>query len=246
MITALDEQLAASSARQIIVGWSALSVDIETNPSDGDRIFKIGAVRSDTDTVVSLPTGRLDPSDVVRCVDAATTGAKLLVGHNLRRHDVPQLRRQYPGLACLDLPVLDTLELSAIAFPSNPYHRLVKGYKLVSGSRNDPVKDARLTLDLLVEEVGALSEMHRIDPQWVALLHFLLHDDPPLAHLLATIRAAVVPASAEATHIARTRFGPVCCSTRLSRFSEIDAGGSAEHNIALAYALGWIRVSGRG
>ena len=125
MITALDEQLTASS-RQIIVGWSALSVDIETNPADGDRIFKIGAVRSDNDTVVSLPTSRLDPADVVRRVNTAASGARLLVGHNLRRRDVPQLRRQFPGLTCLDLPVLDTLELSAIAFPSNPYHRLVK------------------------------------------------------------------------------------------------------------------------
>jgi len=66
--TALDGQLAASS-RQIVVGWSALSVDIETNPADGDRIFKIGAVRSDNDTFVSLPTSRLDPADVVRRVN---------------------------------------------------------------------------------------------------------------------------------------------------------------------------------
>jgi len=121
---ALDEQLAGSS-RQIIVGWSALAVDIETSPADGDRIFKIGAVRSDNDSVLSLPTGRVDSADVVRRVNAATTGARLLFGRDLRRHDVPQLRRQYPGLTCLDLPVLDTLELAAIAFPSNPYHRLV-------------------------------------------------------------------------------------------------------------------------
>ena len=193
---------------------------------------------------MSLPTGRLDPADVVRRVNAAATGAKLLVGHNLRRHDVPQLRRQYPGLTCLDLPVLDTLELSAIAFPSNPYHRLVKGYKLISDSRNDPVKDARLTIDLLIEEVDALSDMQRIDPYWVALLHFLLRDEAPLAHMLATIRAAASPPAAEATHIALNRFGPVCCSTRLSRFGEIDVGGSTEHSVALAYALGWIRVSG--
>jgi hypothetical protein len=159
--TELAEQPAAVS-RQIVVGWSAFSIDIESNPADGDRIFKIGAVRSDAEVVVSLSTGRMDARDVVRRVDDAAQGARVLVGHNLRRHDVPLLRRQYPGLGCLNLPVIDTLELSAIAFPANPYHRLVKGYKLLSDSRNDPVKDARLTLDLLVEEVDALFEMHRV------------------------------------------------------------------------------------
>ena len=224
MTTALDEKLAAAT-RQIVVGWSALSVDIETNPADGDRIFKIGAVRSDNDGVVSLSTGRLEPADVVRRINAVSAGAKLLVGHNLRRHDVPQLRRQYPGLACLGLPILDTLELSAIAFPSNPYHRLVKGYKLISDSRNDPVKDARLALDLVSEEVDALFDMQRIDPEWVALLHFLLRGDGPLTHLLATIRTAAAPEPSKATEIALRRFCPVCCSTRLSRFGELDVDG---------------------
>ena len=241
--SALDEKLAAAT-RQIVVGWSALSVDIEANPADGDRIFKIGAVRSDNDDVVSLSTGRFVRADVVRRMNAASTGAKLLVGHNLRRHDVPQLRRQYPGLACLDLPILDTLELSAIAFPSNPYHRLVKGYKLISDSRNDPVKDARLALVLVSEEIDALVDMHGIDPEWVALLHFLLRGDGPLAYLLSTIRTAGAPEPAEATEVAVRRFGPLCCGTRLSQFGALDVEGGAEHSMALAYALGWIRVSG--
>ena len=243
MNSALDEKQAVAS-RQIVVGWAAFSVDIETNPADGDRIFKIGAVRSDDDMVVSLSTGRMDPTEVLRRIDSATAGARLLVGHNLRRHDVPQLRRQYPTLRCLDLPVLDTLELSAIAFPANPYHRLVKGYKLISDSRNDPVKDARLTLDLLGEEIDALADMQRSDPEWLSVLHFLLRDEPPLANLLAILRAASAPTADEATHSALHRFKPLCCSTRLARFSELDVDGGADHSMALAYALGWIRVSG--
>jgi ATP-dependent DNA helicase RecQ len=90
------EQPAAVS-RQIVAGWSVFSIDIESNPADGDRIFKIGAVRSDAEVVVSLSTGRMVARDVVRRVDDAAQGARVLVGHNLRRHDVPLLRRQYPG-----------------------------------------------------------------------------------------------------------------------------------------------------
>jgi ATP-dependent DNA helicase RecQ len=224
--------------------WRAYSLDVETNPADGDRIFKIGAVRSDSDAIVSLSTARMSPEDVIRCVDGATEGALRLVGHNLRRHDLLHLRRQYPGLRCLTLPVLDTLELSAIAFPTNPYHRLVKGYKLLSDARNDPVRDARLALDLLREEIDALTEMHLLDPEWVALLHFLLAHDAPLNELLRDIRGREAPDLPMATDLAVRRFSLLCCRTRLASFAEQDAVAAGEHRTALAYALGWIRVSG--
>ena len=230
--------------RQAVARWSLLSIDIETNPADGDRIFKIGATRSDTEAVVSLSTGRMLPEDVVRRVDAATEGATLLVGHNVRQHDHPQLLRQYPALRLLDLPIIDTLELSAVAFPTNPYHRLVKGYKLLSDSRNDPLKDARLTLDLLGDEVDALAEMQRTDPDWVRLLHFLLQGDAPLDRLLCGVRGMGAPAADEAANEATQRFAGVCCGTRVAAFAKLDAAAEHDHQMALAYALGWIRVSG--
>jgi ATP-dependent DNA helicase RecQ len=154
--------------RQVLADWAVLSVDVESNPADGDRIFKFGAARSDIDVAVNLSTNRLSGSDLARQTGDVAQGARLLVGHNIRRHDLPQLRRQYPGLKFLDLPLLDTLELSAIAFPTNPYHRLIKGYKLLSDSRNDPLKDARLALDLLADEVEALVAMQQSDPVWVS------------------------------------------------------------------------------
>ncbi len=234
----------ALDARGLVADLAAFSIDIETNPADGDRIFKIGAVRSDSDAVVSLSTGRVAVDDVVRRVDAVAAGARLLVGHNLRRHDLVQLRRQYPGLGFLDLPVLDTLEVSVLAFPSNPYHRLVKGYKLLSDSRNDPVKDARLTLDLLGDEIEALGEMQRSDPEWLTLLHFLVRDDAPLNRLLSAVRSKPFPVDDEAIRIALHRFGDVSCSTRLMEFAERTLTAGADFRMAMAYALGWIRVSG--
>jgi ATP-dependent DNA helicase RecQ len=230
--------------RQLVRQWRVFSIDVETNPADGDRIFKIGAVRSDSDAVLSLPTRRLGIEEVVRHVDALADDAELLVGHNVRRHDVVQLRRQYPGLRCLQLPVLDTLELSAIAFPTNPYHRLVKGYKLLSDSRNDPVKDARVALDLLGDEVEALAEMERVDPDWAALLHFLLAHEVPLDRLMRAIRGNGAPSAGAAATMARQRFGSLCCTTRLERFGQNDAAAQPEQKMALAYALGWTRVSG--
>lgn len=157
-------ETAATIARRLLAGWAILSVDIETNPADSDRIFKLGVARSDTNAVVSLSTRGMTAEEVAGRVNAVSQGAQFLLGHNLRRHDLPELRRQHPGLGLHDLWPIDTLELSAIAFPTNPHHRLVKGYKLLSDSRNDPLKDARLALDLLSDEIAALLEMQEADP----------------------------------------------------------------------------------
>ncbi|MBL0391588.1 RecQ family ATP-dependent DNA helicase [Ramlibacter monticola] len=191
-----------------------------------------------------LATGAQPAAVVASRVNAVAGGARVLVGHNLLRHDLPQLRRQYPGLACLDLPVIDTLEWSALAFPTNPYHRLVKGYKLVSDTRNDPLKDARITLDLLREEVEAFAAMHASDSGWVALLHFLVARDGPLDQCLLAVRGAPAPEPAVANRLASQRFASKCCATRLARIAERDLVDAPDHRNALALALGWIRVSG--
>ena len=129
-------------AKDALLGLPLLSVDVESNPADGNRIFLIGAVRNVDSRSLSLSVNRTTASGVGRQLDELARGARYLVGHNLRRHDLPALRHQYPGLSSIRLPVVDTLELSAIAFPNNPYHRLVKGYKLVSDARNEPLRDA--------------------------------------------------------------------------------------------------------
>lgn len=227
--------------RAVLARWSALSIDVETNPADDNRIFKLGAVRSDSNDYLTL--GRAPGAAIVHQVNALTDGARVLVGHNLRRHDLPQLQRQFPRLACLQLPLIDTLEWSAMAFPANPYHRLVKGYKLLSDSRNDPLKDARITLDLLADEVQAFAAMHADDPLWLSLLHFLVAHDAPLDQCLRAVRTASAPDARTGGATALSRFGSICCSHRLARVPA-DLTADPDHRFALALALGWIRVSG--
>lgn len=71
----------------------------------------------------------------------------LLCGHNIRRFDRRYLIRQWSELS--DLLLLDTLELSVLAFPLEPSHKLQKGYKLSDYASNDPLEDARATRFLL-------------------------------------------------------------------------------------------------
>ena len=169
----------SADRRRLLADLSALSIDVEVNPDDKNRIFLIGAARSDSSEHLTLRVGKLAEAEIIRRIDVIAAGARVLVGHNIRRHDLPELRRQYPHLACLVLPVIDTLEWSALAFPTNPYHRLVKGYKLLSDTRNDPLKDARIALELLGDEIDAFAGMHGRDPDWLRLLHFLVAHDRP-------------------------------------------------------------------
>jgi hypothetical protein len=90
------------------------------------------------------------PKTLSQLEDLASA-ATFVLGHNLLGHDFPVLRTTYPQLAVLNKPVIDTLYLSPLAFPQNPYHRLVKDYKLVRSSVSHPVVDARLAAEANLE-----------------------------------------------------------------------------------------------
>ena len=113
-----------------------LLLDLETRQAG--EVLKIGAGFGDREFVRA---GRFYRTAALRDLDRFAIGAECIVGHNLLLHVRAVLEKLDPALALLRLPVIDTLWLSPICFPENPYHRLVKDYKLVSESLNDPVAD---------------------------------------------------------------------------------------------------------
>ncbi|MCP2015917.1 ATP-dependent DNA helicase RecQ [Deinococcus sp. HSC-46F16] len=65
----------------------------------------------------------------------------LLVGHNIRRFDLPRLERLIGALpADFDRRVVDTLELASLAFPGEPSQALDKLYR-EHALQSDPVED---------------------------------------------------------------------------------------------------------
>jgi ATP-dependent DNA helicase RecQ len=103
--------------------------------------------------------------------------ARFLAGHNLLAHDWPILQQLRPGLRLLRLPVVDTLFLSPLAFPEVPYHALVKDYRLVKDSVNDPVADARLSVRVFCDQWQAFAEQTaRGETDLLSLLRFCLTD----------------------------------------------------------------------
>lgn len=232
-------------ARRIVAEGRLVSVDVEALPEKNNRIFAIGAVRSDrADTFNSTCSAAKAPS-VAISLNRFAHGGKVLLGHNLKRHDVPLLCDQLPQLGCLHWPVLDTLELSALAFPSNPYHRLVKGYKLITDERNNPTKDARVALNVFEETVEALLETHEQASWWLTLLHFLLRDDEGMALLLSQVREKTAPTGEMAARIVIARFAERCCTTHLKALAADMEGSSTNHDPwSVAFALSWVRVAG--
>ena len=123
-----------------------LLLDLET---DGSKLYHIGAVYSGQ---TFERKGHFNLRTALKDLDTFASAAKYVLGHNLLGHDFPVLESLAPDLHLLHKPVVDTLYLSPLAFPENPYHRLVKDYKLVRDSINDPVADARLAALVLGDQ----------------------------------------------------------------------------------------------
>ena len=180
MNTAKDDSVALKLYDVILS--KCLLLDLETTQQD--RILKIGAVIGDQ---TFFRTGQFDVKTALAELDRFSQGVDCVVGHNLVQHDLAVLAKKNPTLALLRLPIIDTLLLSPMCFPENPYHRLVKDYKLVSESLNDPVADARLAGVFLGEEIQSLRGMSQAAPDAFRCLQFLLCQDSAGMHVFSRV-----------------------------------------------------------
>ena len=124
-----------------------LLLDLETLPNG--ELLKIGVARGTEEHAL---TGRRSKSADGGVLDTLSGGASYVLGHNVRDHDLPILKKEFPALHLHQLPVIDTLFLSPIAFPEHPYHHLVKNDKLQRTALNDPVADARGAGNLFIDQ----------------------------------------------------------------------------------------------
>tara|TARA_R110002096_G_scaffold436067_1_gene666767 strand:- start:1499 stop:6313 length:4815 start_codon:yes stop_codon:yes gene_type:complete len=86
--------------------------------------------------------------------------AEYICGHNLVAHDIPLLERVLGNKIFKNKKIVDTLLWSPLLFSDNPYHKLVKGYKIVNHSDyNNPLSDCKLTKQLLIHELNRFNEL---------------------------------------------------------------------------------------
>lgn len=225
------------------LGLPRVSIDLEVHPQS-NRIFAFAAV---SPMATSAHTyGRGDLRAALRALDKYCEGAEYIVGHNIIDFDLPLLSAADPALRLLQKHPIDTLRLNPIAFPKNPYHRLVKHYQdgaLIGGGRNDPEMDARLTLELLDEQIAALAELNIKAPDIMLVFHWLVSKDPGNeGHdaVFRVVRGTPAPGQAQAEICLKQFLEDRACKTK----AEEILANFAVPGWPLAYAISWLTVAG--
>lgn len=219
-----------------------ISIDLEVGVTD-NTIHAFAGVLGDTGNACVFRRG--DLAQALAKLDEFAGAAAFVLGHNFIAFDRAHLAAASPDLKLLQLPVVDTLCLNPLAFPRNPYHRLVKHYQdgqLQRGQLNDPELDARLTLHVLRDQLAALQDTARSDPDLLAAWHWLTTTDTTVSGLNAfftTIRRLPRP-SDETGRAAIARYlDGLGCATQAGRC----VGDAHVLGWPLAYALAWLSVS---
>lgn len=233
-----------------------LVFDLECAPDDQeqfDKIIHLAGFRPDTGAELEQKVSG-DPQPALQALDEMVQGAAFALGHNIYEHDLPVLRKQAPGMQLLKLPAVDTLRLSPLAFPQNPYHRLIKDYKLIRDSLNSPLADCHSTLELFTDQQDAFEQLN--DKSRMELLCYQALLAPGRADDLSSFFAysaggfavgldqvrQMIPQLLRETDTSFRRELKVC-ATRLQKLLDTDLQNDDMH-WPIAYALAWLRVSG--
>ncbi len=218
-----------------------LSLDLEIRRRD-HGIGAFAGVRGDSGETLLFPSERRSLKSALTELDRLAEDAEFILGHNLIDWDLPHLQAVSPELQLLNLPAVDTLRLSPLAFPRNPYHHLIKHYQdgqLRHERRSDPELDARLSLQLLKDEQRALrSEESDLLTAW----HWLTttENEKGFDIFFRELRRSPRPSDGESKQAIRDRLVEKGCLIQTEEILR-DPG---RNGWALAYALAWISVAG--
>ena len=222
-----------------------LMLDLETTRSG--RIRHIGAILNGR---VFEKKERAGSPSILKQLDAIAQDAEFVLGHNLLGHDFPALQASSPWLEFLNKPVIDTLYLSPIAFPQNPYHRLVKDYKLVRATINNPVEDAKLAASVFTDQWNSFQSLCEKSPELIDLHRYCFQgtmfngfSGSGLSAVFSRLSTGAIadPESALGSFIKQTS-GKVCVSAVNKTIPSLLADDIKRP--AVAFCLAWLQVAG--
>jgi ATP-dependent DNA helicase RecQ len=198
--------------------------DIEANPKN-QQFLDIGAV---------LHNGATFHKNLPREFQDFVRGAEFLCGHNILAHDLAYLQKHFGDPDWGKDKAIDTLPLSPLLFPKQPYHALVKDDKLDTDERNNPVNDAVKAQRLLDDEVATFRQL---DPEFQDILCGLLSRQPAFENFFRYIDYPSDIHRDQLNRIIRQRFdGKICSSFDIEYHTDTDP-------IPLAYTLAFIHCN---
>ena len=222
-----------------------LLLDLETTRTG--KIRHIGAVYNGQ---VFEKKQNAGSKAVLEALDRFAQPATYILGHNLLGHDFPLLKVSAPWLELLKKPVIDTLYLSPLAFPENPYHRLVKDYKLVRTAINSPVADAELAASVFADQWESFETLAKQKPALLSFFHFCFRESlfngfkgDGLAEVFSSLSTDVLQSSKEAlTCFLDHTDGKLCANAAEQVVPYLL--DDVERRPAVAYCLAWFQVAG--
>ena len=226
------------------------AIDLETNRQGSIR--HMGAFTDDNHNFEHKGGGEKEVLAALVRLNDFCRGSRFILGHNLIGHDFPVLRSIKPDLGLLNKPVIDTLFLSPLAFPRNPYHRLVKDYKLVRDSLNDPVADARLALSIFKEQYQAFQKQAQQEPELIRFYHYCFatarvvsnnSDCRGLAEVFQSLLEEPLNSDQQAFQALSKICRGLACPPQLERVA-LQHLPKAELRVMLPYCIAWLKVSG--
>ena len=221
-----------------------LLIDLET--ARNLKIHHIGALFGSERFERS---GHFDLTKSLTELDIFSDRADYILGHNILGHDLPVLESLAPKLRFLNKPVVDTLYLSPLAFPENPYHRLVKDYKLVRDSINDPVADARIATSVFCDQWESFTSLGKTEGDVLSFYRYCFEEtrdsafrSSGLSEVFAALGASRISEN-DAFNFFQSKARDKACETAIAMVS-LKYLLDPDKRPALAYCLAWLRVAG--
>lgn len=200
--------------------------DIETNPAQ-KQIQDIGAV---------LPGGSTFHKNLPRDFGQFVQQVDFLCGHNILAHDLTYLQQYFGDPDWGKERAIDTLLLSPLLFPKQPYHALVKDDKLQTDELNNPVNDAIKAARLLDDEVAAFRQLEN---RFQDILYGLLSPQKAFKNFFRYINYQSKAHSGELPKMIREHFdGSICSAFDIEYHINTTP-------IAMAYALAQLNSQDR-
>ncbi len=202
---------------------SILFFDTEVNPKS-TAILDIGAVDANGNFFHDNSTTKFQ--EYVRPFD-------FICGHNIYQHDLKHLEKHIP-FNQWEGRIIDTLYLSPLLFPTNPYHRLVKDDKLITEELSNPVNDSKKSREVFYDELTAfekLNQHHKL------ILFNLLHNKKEFAGFFNYLDFNQPISQDDLISLIKTVFlNKICSSATINNYIK-------EAPVELAYCLALIAVT---